>query len=246
MLRKILIFNFILLFKSILSYNFVFLPSLNKYLRTAYSTRETLYNSYFLAKECLLNNIQGDFVECGVAGGAQIGAMYQACIDCKLFRKFHLFDSFEGIPLAGPKDTQQPGIGKIKHNVNVDPDRLLVSSGITAISLENVKKNLKSWGINFNYMNFCKGWFQKTLPSYAKNIDKIALLRLDGDLYDSTKVCLDYLYDKVVLGGYIIIDDYALTGCRRAVDEYLEKNNLKPNIIPVKGGGGPVYWRKDK
>ena len=68
---------------------------------------------------------------------------------------------------------------------------------------------------------FHVGWFQQTVPQAAKEIREIALLRLDGDLYESTVVCLENLYDAVVPGGFIIIDDYGyLEGCRRAVNEF--------------------------
>ena len=69
-------------------------------------------------------------------------------------------------------------------------------------------------------------------------------MRLDGDLYESTKICLEYLYPKINKGGYIVIDDFgSLEGCRKAVLEYLEKHNLNPNIIQIPGGLGPVYWQ---
>ena len=75
-------------------------------------------------------------------------------------------------------------------------------------------------------------------------IKSISILRLDGDLYESTKVCLEYLYPKVTKGGFVIIDDYEnLDGCRKAVHEYLEKHNLHPTIKKVKDGKGPIYWQ---
>lgn len=210
----------------------------------AYSTYPTLYNSYLIAKECIEQNIPGDFVECGVAAGAQIAAMSLACKNLDSYRTIHLFDSFEGIPLAGPNDTEQPGIvGKIKHDTNVAPEQLLVSSGITVHSLEAVKRTLSSWGVNLNHLIFYKGWFQHTLAPAAEKINQISFLRLDGDLYESTRVCLEYLYPKIVNGGYIVIDDYLLDGCRKAVDEYLNKHNLNPIIISIEGGTGPVYWQ---
>ena len=225
---------------------------LNTFARYAYSTRETLYNTYELSIDCIKNNIPGDFVECGVAGGAQVAAMGYARQILRADIIVHLFDSFEGIPLAGPNDNVQPGVGPIKHSVNVQKlDSLLVSSNniypelgnASKYSVEQVKNHMKTFGIENNYLVYHKGWFQNTLPTDASKIDKISLLRLDGDLYESTKVCLEYLYPKISKGGYIIIDDYALSGCRKAVDEYLNKHNLTPKIIPILGGGGPVYWK---
>lgn len=216
-----------------------------EFAKSAYSTIPTIENSYTLAKECLENNIEGDFVECGVAFGAQVAAMNLACEEMKTYRHLHLFDSFEGIPLASKNDATQPGIGAITHNVNVDNlDELLVSSGVTCVTLETVKFKMNQWSVNFDYLHFYKGWFQHTLPVFASKIEKIALLRLDGDLYESTKICLEYLYEKVTDGGYVIIDDYALAGCHKAVHEFLNKHNLKPDIQYVQGGLGVAFWKK--
>jgi O-methyltransferase len=211
----------------------------------AYSTLPALYNSFKIAAFCIQNNIPGDFVECGVALGAQVAAMALAGQMSDAPRVIHLLDSFEGIPLAGPNDDQQPGIGTITHNTHVeDPNVLLVSSGVAAWSLDDVKTYMQYWQVDQTYLKYHVGWFQNVLPTVAPTIDQIAFLRLDGDLYESTKVCLEYLYPKVVKGGFVVIDDYSsLTGCRKAVDEYIAKHNLDVTIELVPQGGGPVYWR---
>jgi len=175
----------------------------------AYSNKETLQNSFDLALKC--KDLKGDFVECGVAAGSQVAAMHRAAPNKKIW----CFDSFEGIPLADPKhDTSQPGIGRIKHK---EKD-LLVSSGITSVSLKQVKHHLKEWQCNLNKFEFVEGWFEETVEK--SKVKSISLLRLDGDLYHSTRVCLEYLYPKLVKGGYLIIDDYALAGCYKAFHEY--------------------------
>lgn len=223
------------------------IEKLNYIGKWSYSTEQTMRNSFEIATYCIQQNIPGDFVECGVAAGAQIGAMAYARQLFRVERTLHLFDSFEGIPLAGPNDDSQPGIeGPITHNTNVENlDDLLISSGISVSSVEAVKHHMRLWGIDQRYLVYHKGWFQHVLPTIAPQINKIALLRLDGDLYESTKVCLEYLYPKVALGGFVIIDDYALKGCRNAVHEYLDKHGLHPVIIPIEGGCGPVYWQVD-
>lgn len=216
---------------------------LDQFAQAAYSTLPTLYMSYELSVECIKNNIPGDFVECGVAAGSQVAAMAYACQVFNIEKKVHLFDSFEGIPLAGIHDTEQPGIvGPIQHDVNVPSEALLISSGITVQSLENVQLNMSRWGISPHRLVYHKGWFQHTLPHVADKIGAISLLRLDGDLYESTKVCLEYLYPKVSKGGYVVIDDFALAGCKKAVLEYLAEHDLHPTIIPIVDGLGPVYW----
>ncbi len=227
---------------------------LDSFAGVACSPKETVYNTYNLSLRCIQNNIPGDFVECGVAAGAQIAAMGYACQKLDSNRKILLFDSFEGIPLAGPNDTQQPGVGYLGHNTNVKHiEDLLVSSrtvypnhDVSDHSVEKVKNNMKRFGIQEHRLVYYKGWFQHVLPIVAPMMGNISLLRLDGDLYESTKVCLEYLYPKVSKGGYIIIDDYNLEGCKKAVDEYLKAHNIFPKmtlICSILGGLGPIYWQ---
>jgi len=210
----------------------------------SFATFPTTCNTYRLAVECIANDIPGDFVECGVARGAQIAVMGYACQQYQCEKKIHLFDSFQGIPLAGPNDASQPGIrGPIKHNVNVPLEQLLVSSGVDVFSVSYVKNNMKRWGVEPHRLVYHEGWFQNTLPTDADKIEQICVLRLDGDLYESTKVCLEYLYPKIVPGGYLIIDDYALPGCAKAIHEYREKHGITCPIIKIPQGRGPAYWR---
>ncbi|HXI69239.1 MAG TPA: TylF/MycF/NovP-related O-methyltransferase [Verrucomicrobiae bacterium] len=82
----------------------------------------------------------------------------------------------------------------------------------------------KEIGYDPGFLHFLKGWFQETMPKDSSQISQIAILRLDGDWYDSTRVCLEFLYDKVVPGGFVIIDNYgAYEGCRKAVAEFRQK-----------------------
>lgn len=201
---------------------------LHKIGESACSTRLGIEHTFLMAEHLIKNNVIGDFVECGVAAGAQVGSMSLAVKVHGDKRLIHLFDSFEGIPLAGPHDRHQPGLNTFLVDVNLPIEERLRTSGVSIGTAESVRNHLKIWGFNPDDYKFHKGWFQHVLPDTT--IGPIALLRLDGDLYESTKVCLEYLYPKVVKGGIVIIDDYALLGCREAVDEYLESNNLKPLI----------------
>jgi hypothetical protein len=79
-------------------------------------------------------------------------------------------------------------------------------------------------------IHIVKGWFQETLPIHKEAVGAIALLRMDGDLYESYKQPLEILYDQVVPGGFIVFDDWMLKGCRIAVLEFLEKLPVKPFI----------------
>ncbi len=136
-----------------------------------------------------------------------------------------------------------------------EPDKTVLLPSIS-INQEQWKKNNKSEKkliINgaFAIQNqSLKGWFNQTLPPFLeKHTAPVSFLHVDCDLYSSTKVCLEHLYPKVVDGGFVIIDDYALNGCKKAVHEYLNLHGLAPQIKLIPGGNpdsdenGPAYWR---
>ncbi len=194
-------------------------------------------HTHEMTERVLKNGVPGDFVECGVYRGAQVAIMALAKMGLDPDgppRKFHLFDSFEGIPEAGPEDDQQPGIGPKAP----DAAGRLVSSGHSVCSLEGVQRLMDRWGVPEEILQYHKGWFQHTVPLWDG--DPIALLRLDGDLYSSTLVCLEHLYPFVSSGGIVIIDDYNLAGCRKAVAEYFGEVLLNT----VDGGNGAVWFEK--
>ena len=205
----------------------------------AYSTIETLENSYELGKQVIEKEVPGDIVEMGIAHGANLTAMLRGAIG----RKGWGCDSFEGIQLAGKNDTEQAGIGKITHNVNVPADELLKSSGITVHPEEEVKKNLSRWGVD-NRVKLVKGWVQKSLPGVEKEIKSIAILRLDMDVYDPTIYALERLYDKVSNGGIVIIDDWNLAGCVKATQDFFKVKGINPTLHKVKNSN-PVFWIKE-
>lgn len=219
-------------------------PKLEDICKFAYSFKETVYDTYEKSLYAL-TVMGGDFVECGVAAGSQIAAMQLAIQRLDPLRRIWGFDSFEGIPLAGEFDTEQAGIGEITHNKYAPLRERLVSSGVTVHSVENVLTNFISLGLPTHNLSLVKGWFQDTLPVTKDQIESIALLRLDGDLYESTLVCLEHLYPKVLNKGVVIIDDYALEGCRVAVEHYFKSiKKAMPQMIPVEGGGGVVWFLK--
>ena len=210
---------------------------LNQAASIAYSTKQTILNTYNLAKEMM--QIEGCFVECGIGAGSQIMAMQLASQGSK---EIYAFDSFEGIPMAGEHDETQPGIGEIKHDKYAPLRERLVSSGITSHSESSVVSNFNQFGISLENIHLVKGWFQDTLSGY--DTGSISLLRLDGDLYESTMVCLENLYPLLVIGGVCIIDDYALEGARKAVRDYFNINGNIPKMIEVDGGMGVEYFYK--
>lgn len=185
-----------------------------------FSSREVLRFTYDCTKKLIDNNIQGVFVECGVASGSQIGAIQECLEDNNVIRKVYGFDSFQGIPFAGEHDAEQPGIGA----KDLSKEGLLETSGISSYTKDQVLLNFQRWKLKTDNLILVEGWFENTIPDYK--IGKIALLRLDGDLYSSTKVCLEHLLSKVVKGGMVIIDDYQLAGCRKALLEFIPQDQI--------------------
>lgn len=182
-----------------------------------FSSEETLLFTYESAKTYQASD--GVFVECGVAAGAQIIAMAEGAPD----KTIYAFDSFQGIPLPSNKDDQYPGIRKIGREEQQSlPDpgsQVLESSGATVYSVEQFWENIRKSEVNAENIITISGWFEETIWK-MNTIDKIAILRLDGDLYHSTMVCLKNLYPQVIPMGLVIIDDWNLAGCRQAVRDY--------------------------
>lgn len=207
-----------------------------------YSTLETQQNSFDMGKYVVDNKIEGDIIECGIASGANFATMMLGASE-DLSRTFWGFDSFEGIQLAGKKDTLQAGIGAITHDVNVPDSELLISSGITSHSKESVLINFKNWGVdNFN-IKLVEGWVQNTIDTVIDEIKSISILRLDMDIYNPTKYTLEKLYPLITKGGVIIIDDWELDGVRIAVEEYLKENKIKAKMLSIPNST-PKYFFK--
>lgn len=207
-----------------------------------YSTLETQQNSFDMGKYVVDNKIEGDIIECGIASGANFATMMLGASE-DLSRTFWGFDSFEGIQLAGKKDTLQAGIGAITHDVNVPDSELLISSGITSHSKESVLINFKNWGVdNFN-IKLVEGWVQNTIDTVIDEIKSISILRLDMDIYNPTKYTLNKLYPLITKGGVIIIDDWELDGVRIAVEEYLKENKIKVKMLSIPNST-PKYFFK--
>lgn len=207
-----------------------------------YSTLETQQNSFDMGKYVVDNKIEGDIIECGIASGANFATMMLGASE-DLSRTFWGFDSFEGIQLAGKKDTLQAGIGAITHDVNVPDSELLISSGITSHSKESVLINFKNWGVDNYDIKLVEGWVQNTIDAVIDEIKSISILRLDMDIYNPTKYTLEKLYPLITKGGVIIIDDWELDGVRIAVEEYLKENKIKVKMLSIPNST-PKYFFK--
>lgn len=169
--------------------------------------------------EAIINDgIEGDLVETGIWCGGQTILM-QAIL--KLYgsdKKVFACDSFEGLP---PPDPRYPvDNGDIHHTF----DHLKVTR-------EQVMDNFRKFDLFDDNVIFLKGWFEETTTD--ERIKKIALLRLDGDMYSSTIQVLENLYDKVADGGFIVIDDWTLPGARRAVEDFRKRRGISGDIYGI-------------
>lgn len=175
----------------------------------------------------LEHDVAGDFVECGVwRGGAAMFAKAVLNLHGAADRTVWLADSFAGMPTPTAKD-----IG--------DPD--LSDSSFLAVSLDTVQANFRRFALLDERVKFIKGWFCDTLPTAP--IERIAILRLDGDHYSSTMDALTALYDKVSVGGFVIIDDYhSFPTCSSAVHQFFADRKINPDLTPIDSHA--VYWRK--
>ena len=137
-------------------------------------------------------------------------------------------DSFEGLP--------KPNTRLFGNRAGVD----LSNKDLLKVSLDEVKENLARFGLLDDQVKFLKGWFCDTLPSAP--IKQLALLRLDGDLYESTIDALNALYHRVSPGGYVIVDDYnSWHSCKEAVNDFRNKHQIEEIIKPIDSHA--IYWK---
>ena len=191
-------------------------------------TYDGLITTYLITKYILKNNIHGVLVETGCHKGGSAAMMAFACINLDIYKDIHLFDSFEGLPFP-IKEEYEDWMKQIWNINKKNANGELLSTGALKIDKEHVENlflSVVKYPKEMTHINV--GWFQDTIPKSINTIKKISLLRLDGDLYESTIVCLRNLYPLVTIGGFIIIDDYYLLGCRIACEEYFNEININP------------------
>jgi Macrocin-O-methyltransferase (TylF) len=153
-------------------------------------------------------------------------------------RSVWVADSFEGLP---EPDAQRFPLEAKAHNGTV----MTKAYKHFAVGIEDVQRNFRAYGMLDQQVRFLKGWFKDTLP--AAPIERIAVMRLDGDYYESTMDGLVNLYDKLSVGGYAIIDDYgedSWTYCRRAVDEFRKTRGIGDPMIRV--DSKCYYWQRTR
>ncbi|WP_198141280.1 TylF/MycF family methyltransferase [Verrucomicrobium spinosum] len=183
------------------------------------------------AETALEENVPGDFIETGVwRGGAciMLRGVLQAYEEHS--RKVWVADSFAGLPQ--PDEEKYPA----------DSGDILYTFKELAIPLERVKGNFARYGLLDDQVRFLKGLFSQTMPK--ADIAQLAVLRLDGDMYESTMDVLTHLYPKLSRGGFCVIDDYgAIPACRQAVRDYRAEKGIHAPVSMIDWTG--AFWRKD-
>jgi hypothetical protein len=191
--------------------------------------KQRINNVRTLCEKVIVEKVPGDFIETGVwRGGATI--MMRAVLKSYGERDRNVFvaDSFSGVPSPDAQYSEDEG------DVHFEADQL-------AISQAEVAQNFRRYGLLDRQVRFLPGLFKDTLGDAP--IEKLALMRLDGDLYESTKNALEALYAKLSIGGFVIIDDYgAVPGCKAAVDEFRSVHGIVEPLEVIDWAG--VYWRK--
>lgn len=201
-----------------------------------------LYSLYEQAVYCERASIRGSFVECGTWKGGAIGLMALANLAHGAARRgLHLFDSFEGIPEPDETIDGAKAVGEARAAGGGAQGRLVALPALyeSGGTLEANRALLEETiGYDPRRLHYHQGWFQETLPRDAARVGEIAILRLDGDWHASTKVCLEHLFDRVVAGGFVIVDDYGrYEGCRKAVDEFLRWKGIETYLHRIDNEG---------
>jgi len=182
------------------------------------------------------NNVAGDFVECGVWRGGSVMAMIAQLQTLNApERKIWLYDTFEG--MTAPTSHDVDSVGGVSAAQLLNATEVAGGNNVWCVaSLEDVEANLSKTNYSPEQLVFVKGDVALTLKESSP--EKIALLRLDTDWYESTKAELEILYPKLVPGGVCILDDYGhWQGARKAVDDYFEQLGARPLLMPIDFSG---------
>ena len=199
---------------------------------TAYTMvgMKRLDNLQACLESVIARDVPGDFIETGVwRGGASIFARGVLRAHGVTDRIVWLADSFAGLPPPDPE------------RYPADAGDRLHTHAYLAVSLADVKGNFERFGLLDGQVRFLEGWFRDTLP--VSPIERLAVLRLDGDMYESTMDALRALYPRLSRGGFVIVDDYgAVPACQRAVHDYRDAQGITDPIQTIDWTG--AFWQR--
>ncbi len=189
-----------------------------------------LDNIQYCVEEVLRTRVAGDLIETGVwRGGATIFMRGILKAYGVTDRRVWVADSFMGLPEGN--HTKYP------RESSLDFHKLQE----LAVPLDEVRRNFERYGLLDDQVRFLKGWFRDTLP--AAPFDKLAVMRLDGDMYESTMDALVHLYPRLSPGGFVIIDDFnVIQSCNDAVDDFRKEHGIKDELHLILRSG--AYWQK--
>jgi O-methyltransferase len=180
----------------------------------------------------LREKVPGDFIETGVwRGGACILMRAILSVNGVTNRSVWVADSFAGLPKPDAK--KYPADKGDRHHIFEN----------LAVSIEEVRQNFRAYDLLDDQVKFLPGWFKDTLPKAP--IEKLAIARLDGDMYESTMDALVSLYPKLSVGGFLIVDDYGVVpACQLATHDFREKHGIREEIKRVDSAA--VCWRRER
>jgi Macrocin-O-methyltransferase (TylF) len=188
-----------------------------------------LDNVQMCIERVLADGVPGDFIETGVwRGGTTIFMRAVLKAHAATDRTVFVADSFEGLPEPDPE------------TYPVDRGCRLHEFDYLAVSVDEVKENFARYDLLDDQVRFVKGWFRDTMPTLAGH--QWAIVRLDGDMYESTMTVLENLYPDLVPGGFLIVDDYRIKRCARAVDDFRAAHGITEDMVQIDWTG--MYWRK--
>jgi O-methyltransferase len=190
---------------------------------------QRLENLQACVESVIAEDVPGDLIETGVLrGGCSI--LMRAVLKAHgvTDRRVWLADSFEGLPPPDPE----------KYPADAGATWHLFLGGDVGVA--EVRRNFERYGLLDDQVCFLKGWFKDTLPTAP--LGQLALIRLDGDLYESTMDALVPLYPRLSVGGYLIIDDYSLPMCKQAIHDYRQQHGITEPIVDIDGDG--AYWKR--
>ena len=206
-----------------------------------------LDNIQALVTDILDTQTPGDLIETGVwRGGSTIFMRGLLKAHGVTDRTVWVADSFQGFPAPNQEGVSSrtyssPELTSFRDGSLPSEWQVILDHVMQRTSYEEVREHFARYGLLDEHVQFLRGWFRDTLP--AAPITNLALLRLDGDLYDSTYDALQALYPKLSVGGYTIVDDYGtFVECRQAVHDYLEAINTEVSIQHIDDEA--VFWQK--
>ena len=193
--------------------------------------QKRLENIQELLIRAIHDDLPGDFVECGVwRGGASIFAKAVIEAYASRSRHVHLADSFEGLP----RSTQ------------ARDDDSWSRMDYLKVNKDEIAGSFRDLGLLDSGVRFHKGFFRYSMPRLRAELEtnekQIAVLRMDGDMYESTMDILYNLYDLVPVGGCVIVDDWIIPVCQQAITEFRKRNEVFDEIVPIDSTG--MFWCK--